>query len=496
MLTRAVEPPPARPWHLSRESIEPVGVGEFIDVLCETHGVSGQGVAGVREALGDVGQVVVHAYTGGQEPGDGPTRSVEVLVCNRVVWNDELPRRLPGHRLRVHLPPTSPSALDQRLHVEGKDRTLAELVARTAVSFAGRSIHALGAAARQAREQAKARWDFLVEEAIAERQVHGVLGLPARADRQAQVTLIGRIGGEQRTWHDEASEVGVDVGGWLVVDEAVFEKFDELIGLIGGCALRLVERLASSLAHVDQPPRRLRATMLLLDFAAAKLELRRDQADTLTWQVGDPLARRILELPVFPSTRGTAASGLWLVRRWCAEQGLGGEELFELAEDAPAELRAWLRETLHATATADAPLQRKALVPTSSADLPACLERCLDALRPDQSSVAMSVQMTSRALEDEARSVCSVTSAHKVALNPAHELVRRAASEFSAEAVAWLLLAVYAQINREVDAVSNDDEMRFSADLADALAEAEADAPDVVETADVAHGLNLCERRS
>ncbi len=476
-LTGPAAPPLARPWHLATESIDPVPMDEFARALCHEQGVSARGRARVEQTLGDTGRVVVHAYAGGEPAelsAEQAQRWVEVLVCDRVVWNEPIPVLLPGHRLRVHLPPMSPSDLDQPVSMGRRNRSLAYLVAQTAVSFAGRFIHALSPQARRARDEARDEIDFLLDAPVAERLVHGVLGLPARETPDVQVVLIERISGRVR----RASGIGGDypVIGWLVVDAALLADDEELAALVSARGRRLLERLVARAARITDSSRRRRAQSILLDFAARHLDVRREPNGRVVWTVAHPVARRILDLPLFPSARHTAVSGMWLVRRFCAAHGAGGVELFELADDAPAFVREWVEQSLRSW-TAEPPVDARAGVDgdagvddhrSQGADLCAVLATWLNRLGPAGAPTALSVAWAEGAGATPP-GICWLDGADTVRLDRAHPLVRRVFDAPSAAALAWLLLAVYAELSAAHPHVDSAHERAFISRLVVAL---------------------------
>lgn len=333
----AAPPVPAR-WHLARSSLEPMAVRTFVGLLAEEYELDESAENTVTEALGSTGQIVVRAYRDDAMDEDEPgaqRRWVSLLVCDRVVWDKQLAVVLPGHHLRCHLPATSPSALDRPVETTGGLPTIARLCAQMAVRLARRAIDSLGRRAAEALEAARSATELLVEYRVEDDGLRGVIGLSAQPSGRASVALVERLTGRV----EQLEQVGeaVEVAGWLVVDEELFGGAERIDDMLPAHVEALLERAIAAAARTDDARTRRRATKALLDFAAAHLRIERDRDGRGRWRIDDPLAERILGLPLFPTTRGVAVSGLWMVRWICA-----GEAPPALAEDAEPFLAPWL----------------------------------------------------------------------------------------------------------------------------------------------------------
>ena len=333
--------------------------------------------------------------------------------------------------------------------------------------------------------------DFLVAESVAEGALDGVLGV-LRNPSPPRVLLLDAGHRLVHVLIEPAREHGLS--GYLRVNTGAWgeAQVDALLPLLEAAGDRLLRRLGAALPGLD-PAARAHAAAILLDVAGRHLLLVADPAGRVTAEVTAPRAAAILDLPLFPGRAGLPVRGAWLIQRLCESlslgQGFSARDLVAPAAD-PA-LLTWLDDHLHPGRVARQP--SRAAAPASTAPPPpppplqdlsidalaATLQRHLDALRPDPPvhGEARRPRTLVRADRDAAEDapLCRVSllggTRLSIDLNPWHWLAERAraAAGPDPEALAWLLLAVYAEVNRLLDDVTNDHEEAMQRAVADAL---------------------------
>jgi hypothetical protein len=634
--------PPPRPWLVEPLSVEPIAVGEFVEVLCEEQKLPAPQRKRVERAMGQHGHVGVHIYTPDEQLAAREDGWIEVLVCERSVWKGHVETAFRGHRVQVELPPVSPSALQQEVSTredgasprpvelvrlvaeaavllarerlrEASERAL-RAVERTSVAAgsvgARMALYALerttilrvltpddtgapaitfvapedGAAAlldmpafenlaadmvsvrdlelvlrensgrihgvldERVRESGAedmadvlsldaeqerilrsivgegayrriddveelevdgagfehdlshvgacraglgADADFVGACTIEERRVRGRLGLLAEPMGEPSVVAVER--GTRRLHFLAAAPEELGVAGWLLVEAELFENVEALEALVRERGMELLGDLVATVARVADEDRRRRVIDALLAFGGRELRSSIDGEVSVLADVTHPLARRILDLPVFPIESGLLVSAMALVRRNGAPVGSHGHRDALLADDAPAYLRRWIDAHLRREHADQVELELPAdEAPPQGAELVDVVAYWIRRLRPDRgedAGFALEVRWLDerRLLPTDAGPICLYVDGASPAvrlgpsptlwLNAAHPLVAAAAEAPDAEPLAWLLLAVYAAINAGDEHVTNDDELAFQRRVAALLSEHMLDEP-------------------
>ncbi|MBI5489884.1 MAG: hypothetical protein HY905_21290 [Deltaproteobacteria bacterium] len=299
----------------------------------------------------------------------------------------------------------------------------------------------------------------------------------------------------------------------LLVDRAIASLLDEVT--------RRIPALAPG------SPERERCVRAALRLAARRVVLTAQPDGTVALDVLDAPARRALDLPLFPTPDGIAASG-WMVLREFAASRSGTAPpgpSFALASDAPPFLRSWLAATCcdqrivrPASHSADAnrtaepnrvlqdaaapnppPTPNRALRGAAASPGPATLAFSTPDCDPDGGDFGRRLTEAMRRLHEECAAPGSpievavwdtstvpaqanIAQGRTIFLQPTsdgprlifdtrHWLLARARAHGPAdpESLAWLLLAASAQINVALESITNRTELDLQARLLDLL---------------------------
>ena len=376
---------------------------------------------------------------------------------------------------------------------------------------------------------------LLHSEEISDDGFTGVIGL-ARADEAGPRAVAVLEEGRRRAhlFAESATEFGV-VGLLRYSGEWDAEAQRRAEWVVREAARSTLQRVATSLHRVQDEADRGARVAALLRYASRELVITAQPDGSWIPKVRTPLAARILNLPVFPSTRGIPVSAMQLCSEFCAygdnPDEHGGAVRTQLDDNTPDALRQWVRDTLHrgrlvrpASDSADWPAVKDApLVSTSERELLSATERWLERLRPDLESpgapdtvkvhaatpqhfvdprtwgdatsndrgdrgapmvggfrvsaaAAIGVSDPGRDVADlsvwyDNELVRFVPDTSLIVFNRDHEVFRRVAGRpASAASLAWLLLTAYAELNRALEPVTNDHELRFQRSVAARLA--------------------------
>lgn len=263
------------------------------------------------------------------------------------------------------------------------------------------------------------------------------------------------------------------------------DRIEALAGRIRIACRTALQRLVGVLHDEIDPQVRSRFVALLLAYARRHLSLMARGDGPAQAVSSSDLADRVLSLPLFPSRFGGTTTGWRLVRRFCTLYGESPAEaatllLRELPDRLPPELREWLASTLvegnvmrqRSTRSTSAPLHRfegEAVVDQLS--LGATLQHWLTRLCGDRLPLPLEVSV--RPYDQKELADCY--SHGPVLVAETHWLVQWARTEGARDpkVLAWLLLAVYAEINAALDEVTDEHEIAFQAELARVLANGE-----------------------
>jgi hypothetical protein len=501
LLTQPATSPPPRPWLVEPMKVEPISAADLASHVCEDHEVVESARIEITSVLGARGSVHMRVYS--PDRGDRAHREdlepsqkkwVKVLVCEREVFRARYPTAFPGHELVIDLPSVSPSWLVETVisRITNEHEPIIELVAKSCVQLAQHRVeeahHRAEAALRrlsgQDVEESQASI-YIDEELIQERTVRGSIGLPRAPVGDFAIELLEANSGRVHKLRRPAGELRL-VGELVAYDDRILESKAWLEEVTIEHGERLLERLVRRLPRIEDAGEREQVARALLEFAGQKLTFRRAAAGKVDWEVDGDLARRILEMPIFPGRRRIPVSPMTLIRHVCARENVGradhssgavvAEEL--LAEETPASAKRWIETYINLSSLEDAPLSSPAGTQMltdelSPARLLVALGSLLEQLRPDVTGEEEEVRdfrvsWVSRETPDEMR--VRVQSDHiQVHLDPEHLLVKYAMSQASPESMAWLILAIYAEINARLEPVTNDHELTFQCRVADAL---------------------------
>lgn len=314
--------------------------------------------------------------------------------------------------------------------------------------------------------------------------LHGVLGLraPDSTEERAGVLLLNAQ--NRPTARYDVPGFPAELSGYVVLEEGAPNVGEDAVAAAveratEDLARQLVARLGQERRNNNTP----HFERFVLHYAASSLLLQADEHGTVTPSVLDPLAHSILNLSLFP-TRAGRVSAWWLI----VEFANYGASAFEdatrdcavrqfLAHTEGQHLRSWVVNTLHEsrvvrprTVEPPAPVD---LMP-QDADLAQTLRYWLSALRPDTlGSGFIRVHLSSLGLlfRSDALLTCRVRYGLDITVNRHHWLVQQVADLLDepkgpdapapAEALAWLLLAAYAEINRCLGPITNEHEWEF-----------------------------------
>jgi hypothetical protein len=499
VLTGPAASAPPRPWLAEPMKVEPISAGEFVQQVCDEHRIDDAGSEQLASMLAGSGRVHIHVYSPGREPTDSQQKQTSerlqtihatLLVCEREVFRGEYPSMFSGHELFIDLPPVSPSLLFETVFCGATDthEPIVELAAKTGVQLARHRIE-------QAHERAEAALRrlsgedveesaesiYIDEEAIEEHRVRGVIGLPHEPVDEFAIELVEAESGRVHKLYDLAQKLRL-VGQLAAYDDRVIDSKAWLEEVIVRHGEQLLDRLARRLPKIEDATERERVAATLLDFAGQKLAFHKGADGRVHWEVDNPLARRILAVPLFRGRHGVPVSPLRIIRQLCTVQNAGRDTVSInelLAEDVSVSVHRWLEtyldlSGLEKTPSDSAEAAQIVIEEPPPKELLAAVEALLMKFRPDQqdSPPLRDVRLKWMSRHEPAPDWVRVRPQPdylQVDLDPTHPLVERAKRQATPEAMSWLLLAIYAEINTRLEPVTNDHELRFQRRVADAL---------------------------
>ena len=222
----------------------------------------------------------------------------------------------------------------------------------------------------------------------------------------------------------------------------------------------------------DDPDTRERLLDALTAFAARHTFLSTGINDTVVAAVSDPLAHRVLQLPLFPRAQGLPETALAIL-----EDVRVGESAPPRPPYASPSLNRFIRSSLCADALPPEPELEALLAPQNDVGLR--VSELLDRFRPD-SEGPVQVVLERRAHFDGVtlkprtyRMEGGVAhGAHALSVNTGVPLISGLATDAAdgdEQALTWLALLAYAKLNELLDGVTNEHERIFQARVTDAL---------------------------
>lgn len=327
----------------------------------------------------------------------------------------------------------------------------------------------------------------------------GTLGLPVVEVAEPAVAVVDerrRVLGVLREAVREDGVVGVLR---LTAGDVPAERVEGLarhgVGLLFAEVLRRLPEMAAD------DPQRWRCLRAALGWAGRRTLFVARPDGSITLDVRDPLAERILDLPVFPTTGGLPATARRLLGEYAAVRAgmLPASARTTLAPSTPAPLRAWLDETCAAGRIVRPAAVR--LVPPPENDpasdphrVAAWIAELLASLGAVEGrSHPLVVQFSRGGWErssgsrsgrlDELVLACLPIATREgprqmIALDASHRLVARLLADprGDREALAWVLLACYGRLNEALATVTDEDELSFQQRVLD-LVEGQAQIP-------------------
>jgi len=350
--------------------------------------------------------------------------------------------------------------------------------------------------------ESMAKEAFLATIEVDEAGLRGVLGIPLAVPEAARIILLDPKLRVLQSLPGIADDFGV-VGALHVEGELSEASLEPLFAALHRAAAAALQALAQQLPEFTPgSAEQARALDVLLEHAGRNLSLVATPSGAIAPSTTTEIAAQILNIPLFPGLHGlpvsasSLLSSLALTVRQRPGEAISGVSLVA-TERLDALRRTWLERHLHSgkiarpaqTSRANTPAiagtPERATTPSvfDSMTLCATLVGWIDALRPDEKLDAevpgarTSIWMATDDAYEKNDRPCSVTPAGGtsalVYLNPDHWLVRWAQSRGAEEQkpIAWLLLAVYAEINALLSAVTNSHEQEFQRRVGAALQE-------------------------
>jgi hypothetical protein len=324
---------------------------------------------------------------------------------------------------------------------------------------------------------------YVAQVAVDDELVAGTIGIPVVDVADPAIAVVEPQTRRVLAMREAARQTGAV--GRLVAKGSALPP--ELLGTVVERAMALLltelaRRIAALPAGSAEHERCTRAGLRL---AGRKVVLTALPDGSVVVDLLDSAARRLLDLPLFPTTLGVSVSAVRFLQEFAVASSVGGsaETRTVLAPDAPAYLRAWLDEMLVARrivrpACTPAPAAQPAFVVESLPGMPEeVLARWLtEALRlvcAETGTPAAPLEVSiehPRAYDrlgrfDLLRSPLSPSDPlpSSLVVNAEHWLVARTRRCLAGdpEAAVWLLLACYAQLNADFQAIANTAEMEF-----------------------------------
>jgi hypothetical protein len=372
---------------------------------------------------------------------------------------------------------------------------------------------------------------FVASFAVQGDQLSGRVGLPEEPVDNPSIAVVSSD--NQRVYQLRQPAIDFGVVGLIRVESGNVEtRWKQVYSAATHAArqtlLALIDRLAEMQADEQKSEGYERVLTILFGFASRHLRLVGRPDGTIIFEINDPLAQRIFDVPVFATIRGVPISAQRLINEFCAEQArsraLQDSSRVALTDDVPEVLVDWVARHLRLENVAR-PAAQPAKPPADPQDvarpddIAKALQRWIGKLRPDDHAARMTknyaeaggqpeswvqgpfelqvlaVDMTDEqavlslpsdevchlvAESDEEAPFCYTTGRPPVlVINLAHWLVRQAIDDKTSDnkqnkqgdpqAFAWLLLAAYSYINALLGPVTNDHELDFQLRVGQAL---------------------------
>jgi hypothetical protein len=325
---------------------------------------------------------------------------------------------------------------------------------------------------------------FLCRSEIDTPLLSGVVGVPSESQTTYRLQVRDTKRQCRHVLQELATEYGVvgvlQLGGedW---DESQSVAWRTVEAACRNVISQLLDRLPSL---VTQPKAYLSGALALLEFAARQLQLTQaPDGHSIDVSIRNPLAERVLGLPLFPTGRGTPTSAHRLIEQFCRDAAAETETSWRdvLAATTAPVLLDWLERNLSrervlqvASWTPPAePAPRVAEGRIADDVLAYNIEHWMHVLRPDKPREAPRTRVWLQVPDifvGLGGHGLVMGGERRIDLDTSHPLVARA-RDGTPESLAWVLLACYAYLNAELHPVSNAHELGFQRNLIGALGE-------------------------
>ncbi|MBA2663545.1 MAG: hypothetical protein H0U74_14750 [Bradymonadaceae bacterium] len=363
--------------------------------------------------------------------------------------------------------------------------------------------------------------EFIERIVVENAMFQAVLGVPLASDSDGAVLVVAADLNSVYTVEQIRRAYGV---AGLVRLRAGEARSESVVSALAVAASELLERIATRIARglLDRNDEAFEpAVLCLLGFAGQHLKFNTRPDGVIVAEVWNTVAQTIFDLPIFVGSGGNPISTQRLIREFqvaaYSQQACDWEQLEwatdVLDETIPAYCRSWILahlhpQRIHRPAASQAAIelaqpQAVQLGPQTPQDVLAqSIGHWIERLRPDSGGVDFGQNLSVRIEENNyppdhrapgrpsALMIMHVNSGyyndfvavhpgdatlqtyHQVGINPAHWMTRWAldAGPSDPKPLAWLLLAVYAQLNDLLVAVTNAHELTFQQRIYEALA--------------------------
>ena len=258
---------------------------------------------------------------------------------------------------------------------------------------------------------------FVAGAEVAGDQLSGRLGLPEEPVDDPTIAVVSADKRKVYQLRQPALVFGV-VGLIRVESGEVEARWDEVYAAANRAARQTLGLLIDELAEMDHDSARFeRVLQVLFDYAGRHLRMTRRPDQSVHAEISDTLAQRILDIPIFATTRGVPVSAQRLINEFCVEQTrqrrIGGASHIVLADDVPQVLLDWLDRHLSPTnvvrpaaESAKRAVSEQIDAPTDTLDnqsLERLIEHWLERLRPDLYAEQMAEDAAGQPIVDPVR---------------------------------------------------------------------------------------------
>lgn len=316
---------------------------------------------------------------------------------------------------------------------------------------------------------------WLRSKSVVARGVQGALGVPLEPRAHPDIAVLLPGGRRSRALASVAIEYGCV--GWVQLDANVDWDEAELAEVdraVRAACESCLEALFLDLARGDAVPQRERCETLLLEHAARHLSMVAQEESQPVPTVTSDLADRVLTMPLFQARHGEAMTGWRIIRLFCSAFAANPADahatVLAAIDDAVApHLRAWIDRHLGESRVVVLPVLGSAAVVADDGPPRPDVERLQGAVLRGLRELGELDFITHVWFHGEDIEGLCALDGTSVFIAPHHVRATSALQQRSPEAVAWLLLGVFAHINATVGEVENHHELAFQREVSRAL---------------------------